>query len=154
MIGVRLLVCTVRLSWPARALIIRLRIRALRLGQDVPGAVLLLHHLAWVLVMAWPGPTLVPQAAGTRSSLRFFIDHGGDQALLAIYGPLLLLTSVAVLRLTLSQRITRGCLLSVASISVGLTITYLASNPFSALAWDSAIRALVALWAYAQVDEE
>lgn len=44
------LLATLRLSWPARVLVIRLRLRALRLGQDVASAVLLLHHLAWVLV--------------------------------------------------------------------------------------------------------
>lgn len=150
----RRLVQTIRLSWPARWLIVRLRLRALRRGEDPAGATLLLHHLAWCLVMLWPGPTLVPQAAGTRSSLRLFIGHGGDLALLAVYLPLLALTTIAVLRVTLKQPLIRGSLLSVAAISVGLAIVYLASNPFSALAWDSSIRALTALWAYSACDEE
>lgn len=144
----------IRLSWPARALIIRLRIRCLTRGEDVASAALLLHHLAWVTVMIWPGPTLVPQAAGTRSSLRLFIGLGGDWALLAVYLPLLILTAIAVLRLTISQTLVRHCLLAVAAGSVGLAVIYLTSNPFSALAWDAVIRAVVALWAYAAVDEE
>lgn len=152
MIGV--LIQTVRLSWPARRLIVRLRIRALAHGDDVPGAVLLLHHLAWCLVMLWPGPTLVPQAAGTRSSLRLFIELGGDGALLAIYLPLLTITAIAVLRLTLNQATIRTCLLTVSASSVGLAAIYLISNPFSALAWDSTIRALVALWAFTALDDE
>ncbi len=138
----------------ARRLLLRQRIRGLIEGHDVAGAVLLLHHTITTLVLLMPGRTLAEPAAGERTSVRLFLDLGGDRALAAVYLVLASVVGFAVLRLSLSQRVTETCLLLVLVASVALAVVYLTGNPASTSAWDAVIRALVAWWAYLALDRE
>ena len=130
------------------------RLKAISRGHDAAGGFLVGHFATWLTVLAMPGETLRPAQPGQRISTALFVEMGGDIALGAFYALCLALALIAFLRLSLSLRVVRTCLLLLLSLSVGLTVVYLIGRPDSLVACDALLRAALAWWAYTALDEE
>lgn len=131
----------------ARLLVLRLRLRALRYGDDFAETYLALDALIYGVVMLLPGDT----TGGSKAFTDIAALLHGDVGIGLLFSALAVALTLSTLRLV-SEDVQRGILVVTFAVWMGMSVGFFAGYAWSLGPWIGLLNALAAWVAYLRSD--